>query len=218
MTLNEDPIHLLNEWVPNERLQLHMKQVRELMMKDGPEKEQAVRKTAWKGTSRTPSCADGKNILDDHGRIIIEGPWTPEPSTPEVSPRIWPAHDRYFGVEPQSYGQVIYAVLNFPACYAAALIRPPGMKVLKLKAYSHVEDPFFATQVSREDITDALSRVAFTLKNWYSWQHWSYKGVTRKPRRKTIVTLFKPTALKPGHKKRFCVVARALKKHSVTKN
>src|SRR5204863_9359248 len=64
---------LLNEWVPNERLRLHMKQVAAVMKAWAREKENADELTSRKWElAGLLQDADREKHLDDHCRIIIE--------------------------------------------------------------------------------------------------------------------------------------------------
>ena len=69
----EEAHQLLNEWVPNERLRLHMKQVAAVMKAWAIEKENADEKTALKWElAGLLHDADWEKYPDDHCRIIIE--------------------------------------------------------------------------------------------------------------------------------------------------
>ena len=70
---NEEAYALLNDWVPNERLRLHMKQVAAVMKGWAIEKEKADEKTALKwDLAGLLHDADWEKYPDDHCRIIIE--------------------------------------------------------------------------------------------------------------------------------------------------
>jgi len=69
----EEANTLLNEWVPNEKLRLHMKQVAAVMKAWAIEKENADEQTALKWElSGLLHDADWEKFTDDHCRIIIE--------------------------------------------------------------------------------------------------------------------------------------------------
>ena len=69
----EEAHALLNEWVTNERLRLHMKQVAAVMKAWAIEKENADAKTALKWElAGLLHDADWEKYPDDHCRIIIE--------------------------------------------------------------------------------------------------------------------------------------------------
>ena len=69
----QEAIDLLNDWVPNERLLLHMKQVAALMKAWALEKENADGLTARKWElAGLLHDADWEKYPDDHCRVIIE--------------------------------------------------------------------------------------------------------------------------------------------------
>lgn len=69
----EEADKLLNEWVPNDRLRLHMKQVASLMRSWAIERENADQHTALKWElAGLLHDADWEKYPDDHCRIIIE--------------------------------------------------------------------------------------------------------------------------------------------------
>src|SRR5689334_4440759 len=158
MTL-EEAHALLNEWVPNERLRLHMKQVAANMKAWAIEKEGADEQTALKWElAGLLHDADWEKYPDDHCRVIIE-----ELEKRNIDPEVihciashGPAH---FGVEPENkMDKMIYAIDELPGfVHAAALIRPTLYEGLEVKSVlKRLKAPSFAAQVSREDITDAL--------------------------------------------------------------
>lgn len=69
----EEAVALLNEWVPNERLRLHMKQVAAVMKGWALEKEGADELTVLKWElAGLLHDADWEKYPNDHCRIIIE--------------------------------------------------------------------------------------------------------------------------------------------------
>ena len=69
----EEAHQLLEEWVPNERLRLHMKQVAAVMKGWSIEKENADDTTALKWElAGLLHDADWEKYPDDHCRIIVE--------------------------------------------------------------------------------------------------------------------------------------------------
>jgi predicted hydrolase (HD superfamily) len=165
---------LLNEWVPNERLRLHMMQVAAVMKAWAIEKENlpagqagADEHTALKWElAGLLHDADWEKFPDDHCRIIIE-----ELEKRNIDPEVihciashGPAH---FGVEPVSnMDKMIYAIDELSGfIHAASLIRPTGYEGLEVKSIlKKLKTPSFAAQVNRDEITDALSRVDITLE------------------------------------------------------
>lgn len=163
----EEATQLLNEWVPNERLRLHMKQVAAVMKAWAIEKENAGEKTALKWElAGLLHDADWEKHPDDHCRVIIEKLEAMN-IDPDIIHCIASHGPRYFGVEPvNQMDKMIYAFDELSGfIHAAALIRPlryEGMDtksvLKKLKNFS------FAAQVNRDDITDALSRINISLE------------------------------------------------------
>jgi len=93
---------LLNEWVPNERLRLHMKQVAAVMKAWAIEKENADDKTALKWElAGLLHDADWEKYPDDHCRIIIEE-LEKRNIDPVVIHCIASHGPNYFGVEPNN--------------------------------------------------------------------------------------------------------------------
>jgi predicted hydrolase (HD superfamily) len=158
---------LLNEWVPNERLQLHMKQVAAVMKAWAFEKEGTDATTALKWElAGLLHDADWEKFPDDHCRIIIEE-LEKRNIDPDVIHCIASHGPGYFGVEPlNSMDKMIYAIDELSGfIHAAALIRPTQYEGLEVKSIlKKLKTPSFAAQVNRDDITDALSRVNVTLE------------------------------------------------------
>ena len=163
----EDATALLNEWVPNERLQLHMKQVAAVMKAWAIQKENADELTARKwDLAGLLHDADWEKFPDQHCRIIIEE-LERRHIDPEVIHCIASHGPSYFGVEPVSkMDKMIYAIDELSGfVHAAALIRPTGYEGLEVKSVlKRLKTPSFAAQVSREDIRDATARAGVELE------------------------------------------------------
>ena len=161
----EEAHSILNEWVPNERLRLHMKQVAAVMKAWAIEKENADEQTALKWElAGLLHDADWEKFPDDHCRIIIEE-LEKRNIDSEVIRCIASHGPGYFGVEPiTSMEKMIYAFDELSGfIHAAALIRPTRYEGLEVKSIlKRLKTPSFAAQVSREDIADALSRISTT--------------------------------------------------------
>jgi predicted hydrolase (HD superfamily) len=163
----EDAAILLHDWVSNERLRLHMKQVAAVMKAWAMEKENADEKTALKWElAGLLHDADWEKFPNDHCRKIIEE-LEKRNIDPDIIHCIASHGPKYFGVEPTStMDKMIYVFDELSGfIHASALIRPTkydGMDVnsvmKKLKNLS------FAAQVSRDDIRDAISRIDSTLE------------------------------------------------------
>lgn len=158
---------LLNEWVPNERLRLHMKQVAANMKAWAIEKEGADELTAQKWElAGLLHDADWEKYPDDHCRIIIEE-LEKRNIDPDVIHCIASHGPSVFGVEPVSkMDKMIYAIDELSGfIHAAALIRPTLYEGLEVKSVlKRLKTPSFAAQVSREEINDAISRTDTTLE------------------------------------------------------
>jgi predicted hydrolase (HD superfamily) len=158
----DDAHALLNEWVPNERLRLHMKQVAAVMKAWAIAKENADEQTALKWElAGLLHDADWEKYPDDHCRIIIEE-LERRNIDPEVIHCIASHGPGYFGVEPVSkMDKMIYAIDELSGfIHAASLIRPTGYEGLEVKSIlKKLKTPSFAAQVSRDDIADALARI-----------------------------------------------------------
>jgi predicted hydrolase (HD superfamily) len=163
----EDAHALLNEWVPNERLRLHMKQVAAVMKAWAVEKENSDDQTAQKWElAGLLHDADWEKYPDDHCRIIIEE-LERRNIDPDVIHCIASHGPGYFGVEPVSkMDKMIYAIDELSGfIHAASLIRPTGYEGLEVKSImKKLKTPSFAAQVSREDIADAFSRIEIPLE------------------------------------------------------
>ncbi len=163
----EEAHSLLNEWVPNERLRLHMKQVAANMKAWAIEKENADEQTALKWElAGLLHDADWEKYPDDHCRIIIEE-LERRNIDPEVMQCIASHGPKVFGVEPQSkMDKMIYAIDELSGfVHAAALIRPTRYDGLEVKSVlKRLKTPSFAAQVNREDIADAVARIDTSLE------------------------------------------------------
>jgi predicted hydrolase (HD superfamily) len=157
-----EAIELLNDWVSNERLRLHMKQVASVMKAWALEKENLPEEEAHKWwLAGLLHDADWEKHPADHCRIIIE-----ELEKRNIDPsiiRCIASHGpRHFGVEPESrMDKMIYMIDELSGfIHAAALIRPGMYDGMDVKSITKkLKTPSFAAQVSREDITDAQRRV-----------------------------------------------------------
>lgn len=163
----EEANALLNDWVQNERLRLHMRQVAAVMRAWAVEKENADEPTALKWElAGLLHDADWEKYPDDHCRIIIEK-LEEMKIDPEVIHCIASHGPRHFGVEPQNtMDKMIYAFDELSGfVHASALIRPSGYEGMDVKSVlKKLKTPSFAAQVSREDIQDAIARIDHTLE------------------------------------------------------
>ncbi|HYE55300.1 MAG TPA: hydrolase [Chitinophagaceae bacterium] len=159
---------LLNNWVENERLRLHMKQVAAVMKAWAIEKENADPQTAlkWELTGLLHD-ADWEKHPQDHCRIIIEE-LEKRNIDPDIIHCIASHGPRYFGVEPQNtMDKMIYVFDELSGfIHAAALIRPSRYEGMDTKSIlKKLKTPSFAAQVNRDDIQDAISRINTPLED-----------------------------------------------------
>lgn len=158
---------LLNDWVPNEKLRLHMKQVAANMKAWALEKENADEQTALKWElAGLLHDADWEKYPGDHCRIIIEE-LERRNIDPEVIRCIASHGPKVFGVEPESkMDKMIYAIDELSGLvHAYSLLRPEKYEGMEVKGVKkRLKEKAFAAQVSREDIADALTRIDVTLE------------------------------------------------------
>jgi len=158
----EEALALLYEWVPNERLRLHMKQVGAVMKAWALEKEGADELTArkWEQAGLLHD-ADWEKFPEAHCRMIIEK-LEELGVDAEVIHCIASHGPRYFGVEPNNtMDKMIYVFDELSGfIHAAALIRPTRYEGMDVKSIlKKVRTLSFAAQVSRDDINDAIGRI-----------------------------------------------------------
>jgi predicted hydrolase (HD superfamily) len=153
--------NLLNEWVLNERLKLHMKQVAYLMKCWAQEKEQLSDADQWRWEmAGLLHDADWDQWPEQHCKKIIE-----ELENRAVDPEIiraiashGPAH---FGVEPVTkMDKMLYAFDELSGLiHAYSLMRPNGYEEMELKGVKkRLKEKAFAANVSRDEINEALNR------------------------------------------------------------
>jgi len=162
----DEALALLNEWVENERLRLHMKQVAAVMKAWAIQKEQADDETARKWElAGLLHDADWDKYPTEHCRVIIEE-LERRDIDPDVIHCIASHGPRHFGVEPENnMDKMIYAFDELSGfIHAAALIRPTRYEGMDVKSVvKKLKTPSFAAQVSREDINDAINRITYPI-------------------------------------------------------
>jgi predicted hydrolase (HD superfamily) len=158
----EEAHALLEDWVPNERLRLHMKQVAAVMKAWAIEQENADPTIALKWElAGLLHDADWEKYPDDHCRIIIEE-LERRQIDPDVIHCIASHGPKYFGVEPQnSMDKMIYVFDELSGLvHAYSLMRPGGYEGMDVKGVKkRLKEKSFAANVSRDDINDAISRI-----------------------------------------------------------
>jgi len=163
----EEAHALLTEWVPNERLRLHMKQVAAVMKAWAQEREGADERTALKWElAGLLHDADWEKHPESHCRVIIEHLESLN-TDPAVIHCIASHGPKHFGVEPENtMDKMIYVFDELSGfIHASALIRPTRYEGMDVKGIlKKLKTPSFAAQVSRDDITDAIGRIDIPLE------------------------------------------------------
>lgn len=164
---NEEAFKLLNEWVRNEKLKVHMIQVGHLMKKFAESKNYPQEICHHWYLAGLLHDADWDQWPDQHCRKIIE-----ELESRNIDPSIIKAiashGPRYFGVEPESeMDKMLYAFDELSGfVHAYSLMRPTGYEGMEVKGVKkRLKDKTFAAQVSREDIADASQRAEIPVEN-----------------------------------------------------
>ena len=162
----EEAERLLDDWVKNPRLKLHMKQVAHLMFTWAVEKENLDGHEAWQWQlAGLLHDADWDQWPETHCKKIIE-----ELESRNVDPEVvhaiashGPAH---FGIEPETkMDKMLYAFDELSGLiHAYSLMRPTGYSGMDLKGVKkRMKEKSFAANVSREEINDACLRAAISL-------------------------------------------------------
>ncbi len=157
---------LLQAWVTNQRLQLHMRQVGYLMKSWAAEKENHDEADQWRWEmAGLLHDADWDRWPDQHCKKIIE-----ELESRNVDPEIIHAiashGPNHFGVEPQTrMDKMLYAFDELSGLiHAYSLMRPEGYSGMELKGVKkRLKEKSFAANVSRDEITDAVQRAELAL-------------------------------------------------------
>ncbi|NVK50328.1 MAG: HD domain-containing protein [Cyclobacteriaceae bacterium] len=166
-----EAFELLEDWVKNEKLIVHMRQVAHLMKSYAKEKGMSdLDQHRW-FLAGLLHDADWDQWPDQHCRKIIE-----ELESRNVDPEIIRAiashGPRYFGVEPVSeMDKMLYAFDELSGfVHAYSLMRPTAYEGMEVKGVKkRMKDKTFAAQVSREDIRDASERAGISLDDLISF-------------------------------------------------
>lgn len=157
---------LLDDWVKNEKLKIHMKQVAHLMKSFAISKNfDSLTIQKWYQAGLLHD-ADWDQWPDQHCRKIIEE-LESRSIDPEVIRAIASHGPRYFGVEPVSeMDKMLYAFDELSGfVHAYSLMRPEGYVGMEVKGVKkRLKDKTFAAQVSREDISDAANRAGMAVE------------------------------------------------------
>ena len=158
---HEDAHALLNDWVKNERLQLHMKQVGTLMKSWAAEKEGLDEAGQWRWEmAGLLHDADWDQWPDQHCKKII-GELEARNVDPEIIRAIASHGPNHFGVEPRTQmDKMLYAFDELSGLvHAYSLMRPEGYSGMELKGVKkRLKEKSFAAAVNRDEIQDAANR------------------------------------------------------------
>jgi len=163
----EDAFGLLDKWVLNERLKLHMIQVGGLMACWAREAEKLSEEDVWKWEmAGLLHDADWDQWPDQHCKKIIEHLESLN-IDPEVIRAIASHGPVHFGVEPVTkMDKMLYAFDELSGLiHAYSLMRPNGYEGMEVKGVmKRLKEKTFAANVSRDDIQDACSRANIELQ------------------------------------------------------
>lgn len=162
----EEAYQLLEEWVKNDRLQLHMKQVAHLMKSWAAQKESLNDKDQWRWEmAGLLHDADWDQWPEEHCKKIIEE-LERRNVDPEIIHAIASHGPAYFGVEPETkMDKMLYAFDELSGfVHAYSLMRPNGYEGMESKGVKkRLKDKTFAANVSRADISDASTKAGIEL-------------------------------------------------------
>jgi predicted hydrolase (HD superfamily) len=157
----EAATELFTDWVKNERLQLHMKQVAHLMQSWAKEKEGLDEAGQWRWEmAGLLHDADWDQWPDQHCRKIIEE-LESRNIDPEIIRAIASHGPNHFGVEPRTQmDKMLYAFDELSGLvHAYSLMRPEGYTGMELKGVKkRLKEKSFAAAVNRDEILDASTR------------------------------------------------------------
>jgi len=163
----EEAIALLNDWVLNDKLRLHMLQVAHLMKCWAAEKEGLGEEDQWRWEmAGLLHDADWDQWPGEHCKKIIEE-LEKRNVDPEIIHAIASHGPNHFGVEPEAcMDKMLYAFDELSGLiHAYSLMRPNGYEGMELKGVKkRLKEKSFAANVSREEITDACSRAGIELE------------------------------------------------------
>jgi predicted hydrolase (HD superfamily) len=164
---DEEAMQLLNDWVKNDRLKLHMKQVAHNMKNWAKEKENLDESNQHRWyIAGLLHDADWDQWPDDHCRLIVEE-LERRNTDPEIIRAIASHGPNHFGVVPESrMDKMLYAIDELSGfIHAYSLMRPNNYEGMEVKGVKkRLKDKLFAAGVSREEIADALEKAGITLE------------------------------------------------------
>ncbi|HEY5464570.1 MAG TPA: HD domain-containing protein [Hanamia sp.] len=175
----EEAFELLNDWVLNDKLRLHMLQVAQLMKSWAAEKEQLNEKDQWRWEmAGLLHDADWDQWPDQHCKKIIEE-LEKRNIDPEIIHAIASHGHNHFGVDPETkMDKMLYAFDELSGLiHAYSLMRPGGYEGMETKGVKkRLKEKSFAANVSREEIQDACDRAGLNLEEMIEFiiQHQSF--------------------------------------------
>jgi predicted hydrolase (HD superfamily) len=163
----EEANELLNNWVKNERLQLHMKQVAHLMKCWAAEKEGLNEADQWRWEmAGLLHDADWDQWPEQHCKKIIE--YLEEKNIDAEIIRAIASHGpAHFDVEPETkMDKMLFAFDELSGLtHAYSLMRPEGYDGMELKGMKkRFKEARFAANVNRDEIMDAMNRAGVELE------------------------------------------------------
>ena len=157
----EEANAILRDWVKNDKLLLHMKQVGVLMYQWAKNKEGKGEDEAWKWEmAGLLHDADWDQWPEQHCKKIIEE-LESRHIDPEIIRAIASHGPLHFGVEPVTkMDKMLYAFDELSGLvHAYSLMRPEGYAGMEIKGVKkRLKEKSFAASVSREDIQDGCQR------------------------------------------------------------
>ncbi|MFZ1370863.1 MAG: HD domain-containing protein, partial [Ferruginibacter sp.] len=158
---------LFHDWVKNERLKLHMKQVAHLMKCWAAEKEGLDEAGQWRWEmAGLLHDADWDQWPDQHCKKIIEE-LENRNIDPEIIRAIASHGPNHFGVEPETnMDKMLFAFDELSGLtHAYSLMRPEGYAGMELKGIKkRFKEKAFAAAVNRDEIMDAMQRAGVELE------------------------------------------------------
>lgn len=163
----DEAMQLLNDWVKNDRLKLHMRQVAHVMKSWAAKKENLDEKDQHRWyIAGLLHDADWDQWPESHCRLIVEE-LERRNTDPEIIHAIASHGPNHFGVQPEStMDKMLYAIDELSGfIHAYSLMRPGGYEGMEPKGVKkRLKDKTFAAGVSREEITDACERAGIPVE------------------------------------------------------
>jgi predicted hydrolase (HD superfamily) len=163
----QEAFTLLNDWVHNERLRLHMRQVAHIMQCWAAEKEGLGEADQWRWEmAGLLHDADWDQWPQLHCKKIIEE-LENRNIDPEIIRAIASHGPNHFGVQPQTkMDKMLYAFDELSGLtHAYSLMRPEGYEGMELKGIKkRFKEKGFAASVNRDEITEAAQLAGVELE------------------------------------------------------